>query len=47
MSLEVMAELAAADENVGRVYASYRAYADAIGVWHDLAEGSHTGIRRA
>jgi TRAP-type mannitol/chloroaromatic compound transport system substrate-binding protein len=45
LSLEVMDGLAAADADLGRVYASYRAYADAIGAWHELAEGSHTGIR--
>jgi TRAP-type mannitol/chloroaromatic compound transport system substrate-binding protein len=47
LGVEVMNELAAGDEDLGRVYASYRSYADAIGAWHDLAEGSHTGIRRS
>jgi len=47
LSLEAMAELAAGDPDLGRVYASYRAYADQIGAWHEIAEGAHTGIRRA
>lgn len=42
----VMADLSRADETLGRVYASYRSYADSIGAWHEIAEGSHTGIRR-
>jgi TRAP-type mannitol/chloroaromatic compound transport system substrate-binding protein len=46
LSVEVMSELAAADATLGRVYASYRAYADAIGAWHEISEGAHTGIRR-
>jgi hypothetical protein len=41
-----MSELAAADADLGRVYASYSAYADAIGAWHEISEGAHTGIRR-
>jgi TRAP-type mannitol/chloroaromatic compound transport system substrate-binding protein len=45
LSVETMDALAAQDDNVRRVYASYRRYADAIGPWHELAEGSHTGIR--
>lgn len=43
---DVMGELAAADADLGKVYASYRAYADAIGAWHEISEGAHTGIRR-
>ena len=46
LSIEVMEELSAADIDLGRVYASYRAYADSIGAWHEISEGAHTGIRR-
>jgi TRAP-type mannitol/chloroaromatic compound transport system substrate-binding protein len=46
LSLEVMQELSAGDSDLGRVYASYRAYADSIGAWHEISEGAHTGIRR-
>lgn len=46
-SLTVMRDLSRNDATLGRVYASYRAYADSIGAWHEIAEGSHAGIRRA
>lgn len=46
LSRQVMDELAAADADLGRVYASYRAYADAIGAWHEISEGAYGGIRR-
>lgn len=46
LSIVVMEELSAADDDLGRVYASYRAYADSIGAWHEISEGAHTGIRR-
>lgn len=45
LSLEVMDELAASDADLGRVYASYRQFADAIGAWHGIAEGAHQAIR--
>jgi len=45
LSLEVMDDLSAADRDLGRVYASYRAYADSIGAWHAIAEGAHTSAR--
>jgi TRAP-type mannitol/chloroaromatic compound transport system substrate-binding protein len=41
-SLEVMAALAAADRDLGRVYASYRSFAGSIGAWHAIAEGAHS-----
>lgn len=46
LSFEVMDDLAAADADVARVYDSYRTYADAIGVWHEISEGAHQGIVR-
>jgi TRAP-type mannitol/chloroaromatic compound transport system substrate-binding protein len=46
LSFEVMDGLAASDADLARVYASYRAYAEAIGAWHEISEGAHTGIRR-
>ena len=39
--IEVMEGLAAADRDVGRVYASYRNFAESIGAWHAIAEGAH------
>jgi TRAP-type mannitol/chloroaromatic compound transport system substrate-binding protein len=45
LSLEVMQELAAGDADLGRVYASYRSYADAIGAWTAIAEGAQTDVR--
>jgi TRAP-type mannitol/chloroaromatic compound transport system substrate-binding protein len=45
LSLEVMNELAAGDADLGRVYASYRTYADAIGAWHAIAEGAYSSVR--
>jgi TRAP-type mannitol/chloroaromatic compound transport system substrate-binding protein len=42
---QVMRDLAAGDADLGRVHASYRAYADAIAAWHGIAEGAHPGIR--
>jgi TRAP-type mannitol/chloroaromatic compound transport system substrate-binding protein len=47
LSLEAMNDLAASDPDLARVYASYRAYADSIGAWHEISEGAHTGIRHA
>ncbi len=47
LSTEVMAALAATDADLGRVYASYRSYADSIGAWHAIAEGAHAGARGA
>jgi TRAP-type mannitol/chloroaromatic compound transport system substrate-binding protein len=47
LSSDVMNELAAGDADLGRVYRSYRAYADAIGAFHAIAEGAHSGIRNA
>jgi len=46
LSLETMNDLADSDPDLARVYASYRSYADSIGVWHEISEGAHTGIRR-
>ena len=46
LSLEAMQDLADGDRDLGRAYASYRAFADAIGAWHEIAEGAHSGIRR-
>jgi TRAP-type mannitol/chloroaromatic compound transport system substrate-binding protein len=46
LSLEAMIDLANSDPDLERVYASYRSYADSIGVWHEISEGAHTGIRR-
>lgn len=46
LSLEAMNDLASSDPDLERVYASYRSYADSIGVWHEISEGAHTGIRR-
>ena len=45
-SLDVMETLAREDAVLEQVYASYRSYADSIGRWHEIAEGSHSGIRR-
>jgi TRAP-type mannitol/chloroaromatic compound transport system substrate-binding protein len=39
----VMDELAQADATVGRVYASYSRYADAIGGWLDISNGFFRG----
>jgi TRAP-type mannitol/chloroaromatic compound transport system substrate-binding protein len=47
LSGEVMAKLAAGNQDLARVYASYRTYADSIGAWYAIAEGAHSGIRRA
>jgi TRAP-type mannitol/chloroaromatic compound transport system substrate-binding protein len=47
LSLATMNELAASNEDLARVYASYRAYADSIGAWREISEGAHTGIRRS
>lgn len=47
LSGEVMQELATGNEDVGRVYASYRAYADAIGAWYAIAEGAYGSMRSA
>jgi TRAP-type mannitol/chloroaromatic compound transport system substrate-binding protein len=44
-SVEVMNELAAGDPDVGRVYAAYHDYADAIGAWHRIAEGAESEAR--
>jgi TRAP-type mannitol/chloroaromatic compound transport system substrate-binding protein len=46
LSLEAMDDMAAANEDLARVYASYRAYADSIGIWHEISDGAHTAIRR-
>ena len=46
LSQEAMADLAASDPDLARVYASYRSYADSIGAWHEISEGAHAGIRR-
>jgi TRAP-type mannitol/chloroaromatic compound transport system substrate-binding protein len=45
LSLEVMADLAADNDDVARVYTAYRSFADAIGAWHAISEGAHPGIR--
>jgi TRAP-type mannitol/chloroaromatic compound transport system substrate-binding protein len=42
---EVMDDLAADDEDLARVWASYRSYAASIGAWHAIAEGAHASIR--
>jgi len=47
LSIEVMEALAASDADLGRVYRSYRSYADSIGAWHEISEGAHSGIRRS
>ena len=47
LSREVMDNLAATDDDLGRVWRSYRTYADSIGAWHEIAEGAHSGIRLA
>lgn len=47
LSGDVMEDLAAADEGLGRVYRSYRNYADSIGAWHAIAEGAHSSARNA
>ena len=39
-SLEVVEELAAQDPMSGKVYASYRAFADEVGAWLRISEGS-------
>jgi TRAP-type mannitol/chloroaromatic compound transport system substrate-binding protein len=44
-SSEVMRDLAAGDDDLARVWVSYRDYAASIGAWHAIAEGAHTGIR--
>jgi TRAP-type mannitol/chloroaromatic compound transport system substrate-binding protein len=44
-STTVMDELAAQDSELGRVYASYRRFADSIGAWHSIAEGAHARMR--
>jgi len=44
-SRQVMDELATQDQGLRRAYASYRAYADAIGAWHGIAEGAHPAMR--
>jgi TRAP-type mannitol/chloroaromatic compound transport system substrate-binding protein len=46
LSLEAMDDMAAANEDLARVYASYRVYADSIGIWHEISDGAHTAIRR-
>jgi TRAP-type mannitol/chloroaromatic compound transport system substrate-binding protein len=43
----VMDDLTRSHDTLARVYASYRSYADSSRQWHEIAEGSHTGIRRA
>jgi TRAP-type mannitol/chloroaromatic compound transport system substrate-binding protein len=40
-STEVMEGLAASDPDLGRVYSSYRSFAESIGAWHAIAEGAH------
>ena len=45
-SLATMEELAGQDEVLARVYSAYRDYAGSMGPWHEIAEGSHTGIRQ-
>jgi TRAP-type mannitol/chloroaromatic compound transport system substrate-binding protein len=47
LTLEAMDELARSNADLARVYASYRAYADSIGAWHEISEGAHTGVRRS
>ena len=47
LSTEVMRELADGDRNLGRVYASYRSYADQIGTWHEISDGAHSTARLA
>ena len=39
-SLEVVEELAATDPMSGRVYESYRAFADEVSAWLRISEGS-------
>ena len=39
-SLEVVEALAAEDPMSGKVYASYRAFADEVGAWLRISEGS-------
>jgi TRAP-type mannitol/chloroaromatic compound transport system substrate-binding protein len=46
-SNDVMRDLAAGDDDLARVWASYRDYGAAIGAWHAIAEGAHAGIRGA
>lgn len=46
LSRETMDALAASNDDVARVYASYRRYADSIGTWHEISDGAHTSIRR-
>ena len=47
LSGEVMRDLAEADDELARVWTSYRNYAASIGDWHAIAEGAHTNIRGA
>jgi TRAP-type mannitol/chloroaromatic compound transport system substrate-binding protein len=44
LSAQVMRELAEQDPQFGRVYTSYRSYAESIGAWHAIAEGAHAAM---